>query len=135
MANPPPAGRFRTPISRARGLGASHHGVGHFVTERVSGLALIPLALWGLFAGLRLAGIGYEGAVDWVSIPLNTALLCLLIVVALVHLKGAVQVVIEDYVEGFVIKSILVVGNLFLCVLGGAVGVVSILKVAFTGAF
>ncbi|MGR4865558.1 succinate dehydrogenase, hydrophobic membrane anchor protein [Caulobacter sp. LARHSG274] len=135
MANPPTAGRFRTPISRARGLGASHHGVGHFVTERVSGLALIPLALWGLFAGLRLAGIGYEGAVDWVSIPLNTALLCLLIVVALVHLKGAVQVVIEDYVEGFVIKSILVVGNLFLCVLGGAVGVVSILKVAFTGAF
>lgn len=135
MANPSTAGRFRTPISRARGLGASHHGVGHFIIERVSGLALIPLALWGLFAGLRLAGIGYEGAVDWVSIPLNTALLCLLIVVALVHLKGAVQVVIEDYVEGFVIKSILVVGNLFLCVLGGAVGVVSILKVAFTGAF
>jgi succinate dehydrogenase / fumarate reductase membrane anchor subunit len=135
MANPSTAGRFRTPISRARGLGASHHGVGHFITERVTGLALIPLALWGLFAGLRLAGIGYEGAVDWVSIPLNTVLLCLLIVVALVHLKGAVQVVIEDYVEGFVIKSILVVGNLFLCVLGGAVGVVSILKVAFTGAF
>jgi succinate dehydrogenase / fumarate reductase membrane anchor subunit len=135
MANPSTAGRFRTPISRARGLGASHHGVGHFIIERVSGLALIPLTLWGLFAGLRLAGIGYEGAVDWVSIPLNTALLCLLIVVALVHLKGAVQVVIEDYVEGFVIKSILVVGNLFLCVLGGAVGVVSILKVAFTGAF
>jgi succinate dehydrogenase / fumarate reductase membrane anchor subunit len=134
MAGPSSA-RFRTPISRARGLGASHHGVGHFITERVSGIALIPLALWGLFAGLRLAGIGYEGAVDWVSIPLNTALLCLLIVVALVHLKGAVQVVIEDYVEGFVIKSILVVGNLFLCVLGGAVGVVSILKVAFTGAF
>jgi len=135
MANPSIAGRFRTPLSRARGLGASRHGVSHFIVERVSGLALIPLALWALFAGLRLAGIGYEGAVDWVSIPLNTVLLCLLIVVALVHLKGAVQVVIEDYVEGFVIKSVLVVGNLFLCVLGGAVGVVSILKVAFTGAF
>ncbi len=135
MANPSSAGRFRTPISRARGLGASHHGVGHFITERVSGLALIPLALWGVFAGLRLAGIGYEGAIEWVSIPLNAVLLCLLLVVALIHLKGAIQVVIEDYVQGFVIKSILVIGNLFLCVLGGAVGVVSILKVAFTGAF
>ena len=135
MANPSSAGRFRTPISRARGLGASHHGVGHFITERVSGLALIPLALWGVFAGLRLAGIGYEGAIEWVSIPLNAVLLCLLLVVALIHLKGAIQVVIEDYVQGFVIKSVLVIGNLFLCVLGGAVGVVSILKVAFTGAF
>jgi succinate dehydrogenase / fumarate reductase membrane anchor subunit len=135
MANPSSAGRFRTPISRARGLGASHHGVGHFITERVSGLALIPLALWGVFAGLRLAGIGYEGAIEWVSIPLNTVLLCLLLVVALIHLKGAIQLVIEDYIQGFVIKSVLVIGNLFLCVLGGAVGVVAILKVAFTGAF
>jgi succinate dehydrogenase / fumarate reductase membrane anchor subunit len=135
MANPSSAGRFRTAISRARGLGASHHGVGHFITERVSGLALIPLALWGVFAGLRLAGIGYEGAIEWVSIPLNTVLLCLLLVVALIHLKGAIQLVIEDYIQGFVIKSVLVIGNLFLCVLGGAVGVVAILKVAFTGAF
>lgn len=135
MANSSSAGRFRTAISRARGLGASHHGVGHFITERVSGLALIPLALWGVFAGLRLAGIGYEGAIDWVSIPLNTVLLCLLLVVGLIHLKGAIQLVIEDYIQGFVIKSVLVIGNLFLCVLGGAVGVVAILKVAFTGAF
>jgi succinate dehydrogenase / fumarate reductase membrane anchor subunit len=129
------AGRFRTPMSRARGLGASKHGVGHFITERVSGLALIPLSLWGLFAALRLASLGYEGAAPWVAIPHNTVLLCLLIVVALIHLRGAVQVVIEDYIEGFVLKSVLVIGNLFLCVLGGAVGVVSILKVAFTGAF
>ena len=135
MAGPSSSARYRTPMSRARGLGASHHGVGHFITERVSGIALVPLALWGLFAVLRLAALGFDGAAEWVAIPHNTVLLCLLIVVALVHLKGAVQVVIEDYVEGFVIKSILVVGNLFLCVLGGAVGVVSILKVAFTGAF
>ena len=135
MAGPSSAGRFRTAISRARGLGASHHGVGHFITERVSGLALIPLALWGVFAGLRLAGIGYEGAIEWVAIPLNTVLLSLLLVVALIHLKGAIQLVIEDYIQGFLIKSVLVIGNLFLCVLGGAVGVVAILKVAFTGAF
>jgi len=135
MAGPSLSARFRTPMSRARGLGASHHGVGHFITERVSGVALIPLTLWGLFAGLRLASLDYAGAAAWVAIPHNTVLLCLLIIAALIHLKSAVQVVIEDYVQGFVIKSALVIGNLFVCVLGGAVGVVSILKVAFTGAF
>ena len=133
MANPSSA-RFRTPISRARGLGASHHGVGHFITERVSGIALIPLALWGLFAGLRLAGLDFDGAAQWVAIPHNTVLLCLLIVVALIHLKGAVQVVIEDYIPDFTTKTVLVLANLFVCVLGGALGVVAILKVAFTGA-
>jgi len=135
MAGPSLSARFRTPMSRARGLGASHHGVGHFITERVSGVALIPLTLWGLFAGLRLASLDYAGAAAWVAIPHNTVLLCLLIIAALIHLKSAVQVVIEDYIHGFVIKSALVIGNLFVCVLGGAVGIVSILKVAFTGAF
>jgi succinate dehydrogenase / fumarate reductase membrane anchor subunit len=121
-------------MSRARGLGASRHGVGHFITERVSGLALIPLSLWAVFAGLRLASLGFDGAAEWVSIPHNTVLLSLLIVVALIHLKGAVQVVIEDYIPDFTLKTVLVVANLFVCVLGGALGVVAILKVAFTGA-
>jgi len=134
MAGPSSAGRFRTPMSRARGLGASRHGVGHFITERVSGLALIPLSLWAVFAGLRLASLGFDGAAEWVSIPHNTVLLSLLIVVALIHLKGAVQVVIEDYIPDFTLKTVLVVANLFVCVLGGALGVVAILKVAFTGA-
>ena len=134
MAGPSSAGRFRTPMSRARGLGASRHGVSHFITERVSGLALIPLSLWAVFAGLRLASLGFDGAAEWVSIPHNTVLLILLIVVALIHLKGAVQVVIEDYFPDFTLKTVLVVANLFVCVLGGALGVVAILKVAFTGA-
>ena len=134
MANPSSAGRFRTPMSRARGLGASRHGVAHFITERVSGVALIPLALWGLFAALRLASLDFAGAATWVAIPHNTVLLCLLLVVALIHLKGAVQVVIEDYVPDFTTKTVLVLANLFVCVLGGALGVVAILKVAFTGA-
>lgn len=135
MAGPSSANRFRTPMSRARGLGASRHGVSHFITERVSGLALIPLSLWAVFAGLRLASLGFDGAVEWVSIPHNTVLLSLLIVVALIHLKGAVQVVIEDYIPDFTLKTVLVLANLFVCVLGGALGVVAILKVAFTGAF
>jgi len=135
MAGPSSSARFRTPMSRARGLGASHHGVGHFITERVTGIALIPLALWGLFAVLRLASLGFDGAVEWVSIPHNTVLLSLLIVVALINLKGHVQVVIEDYIPDFTLKTVLVLANLFVCVLGGALGVVAILKVAFTGAF
>ena len=134
MAGPSSANRFRTPMSRARGLGASRHGVSHFITERVSGMALIALSLWAVFAGLRLASLGFDGAAEWVGAPHNTVLLCLLIVVALIHLKGAVQVVIEDYIPDFTLKTVLVLANLFVCVLGGALGVVAILKVAFTGA-
>ncbi|PVM84365.1 succinate dehydrogenase, hydrophobic membrane anchor protein [Caulobacter endophyticus] len=126
--------QFRTPLSRARGLGASHHGVGHFIAERVSGLALIPLFLWGAFAGIRLAGSDFDTVAAWVAIPINAVLLSLLFIALLVHLKNAIQVVIEDYVVAFAPKAALVIGNLFLCMLAGAAGIVSILKIAFTGA-
>ena len=127
--------RFRTPLSRARGTGASRHGVSHFITERVSGLALAPLSLWAVFAGLKLAAGDFEGAAIWLASPVNAVLLCLLLVTALIHLQSAVQVVIEDYIHKFTTKSALVILNVFVCVLSGALGVFSILKVALTGAF
>lgn len=124
--------QFRTPLSRARGMGASRHGVSHFITERVSGLALAPLSIWGVFAALKLIGADQQTAAVWVSQPVNAVLLGLLLISALIHLSNAVQVVIEDYVHRFTSKSALVIGNLFVCVLAGAVGIFSILKVALT---
>lgn len=126
---------FRTPLSRARGLGAAKHGVGHFIAERVSGLALLPLGIWGVFAAVRLAGKDWALATAWVAQPLNAVLLGLLIVVGFYHLRLAIQVVIEDYVYGFVSKTALLLLNLAVSVLGAALGVFAILKVALTGAF
>jgi succinate dehydrogenase / fumarate reductase membrane anchor subunit len=124
--------QFRTPLSRARGLGASRHGVSHFITERVSGLALAPLSLWGVYSALKLIGADQHTVAAWIGQPLNAVLLGLLLISALIHLSNAVQVVIEDYIHGFTGKSALVIGNLFVCVLAGAVGIFSILKVALT---
>ena len=123
---------YRTPLSRARGLGASRHGVSHFITERVSGLALAPLSIWGVFAALKLIGADQHTAAAWIGQPVNAVLLGLLLISALIHLSNAVQVVIEDYIHQFTSKSALVIGNLFVCVLAGAVGIFSILKVALT---
>lgn len=124
--------QFRTPLSRARGMGASRHGVGHFITERVSALALAPLTVWGAYAALKQVRAPHDVVVQWMAQPVNAVLLSLLLIAALVHLQGAVQVVIEDYIERFTTKTALVIGNLFVCVLAGAVGVFSILKVALT---
>lgn len=124
--------QFRTPLSRARGMGSSHHGVSHFITERVSGLALAPLSIWGVYSALKLIGADQHTVATWIGQPVNAVLLGLLLISALVHLQSAVQVVIEDYIYRFTTKSALVIGNLFVCVLAGAVGIFSILKVALT---
>lgn len=126
---------LRTPRARAEGLGAAHHGVSHFIVERVSGMLLVPLGLWGVWAAVSLAGRGYEAASAWITDPVNAVLLSLLLVCALVHLKHAMQVVIEDYIHRFTTKAALLLLNFSVSVLAGALGVFAILKAAFFGAF
>lgn len=126
---------FRTPLSRARGLGSAKHGVGHFIADRVTGLALIPLSIWAAFAGLKIAAGGYVAAVEWLAHPLNAVLLGAFVVIGFMHLRLAIQVVIEDYIDGFVAKSAALIANYLVCALGAALGVFAILKVALLGAF
>lgn len=125
---------YRTPLGRARGKGAAGHGVTHWIAERVSAAALVPLVLWGVFAALRLAGSGYDGAVGWMQeSPLNPVLLGLLIAVSFQHMHGGMRVIVEDYIHKPSTKVALLLLNLFVCALGGALAVFSILKVALGG--
>ena len=124
---------YRTPLSRARGMGAAGHGAGHWLSERVSSLALIPLVLWIAYAALQIAGAGYDGALEWVRNPINAVLLVLLLAIGFAHMHAGMRVVVEDYIERVSTRAVLLVLNLFVCVLGAALAVFSVLKVALSG--
>lgn len=123
---------YRTDHSRARGLGAAKHGAGHWIAERVSAIALIPLCIWIVFAAVRLSTAGYGDAVNFVSNPINASLVFLLIVVTFWHMHAGVRVVIEDYIHETLGKTALLLLNLFICALGATLAAFSILKVAVT---
>ena len=126
---------YRTGLSRARGLGSAKHGVGGFIVERVTSIALIPLVLWAVYSGLYLSVQAYEGAVTWIRSPINAVLLGLLVVVAFWHMHVGMRVIVEDYIHKPVGKASLLLLNLFVCTLGGALALFCILKVAFGGAY
>jgi succinate dehydrogenase / fumarate reductase membrane anchor subunit len=125
---------YRTPLSRARGLGSAKHGVGHWISERVGAVALVPLVLWGVFGVLRLAAGNYDFAVAWIARPLNAVLMVLLIAISFWHMHSGLRVVVEDYIHTTLSKAAILLLNLFVCALGGALAVFSILKVALGGA-
>ncbi|MEI6440515.1 MAG: succinate dehydrogenase, hydrophobic membrane anchor protein [Alphaproteobacteria bacterium] len=125
---------YRTPLGRARGLGAAHHGASHWLAERVSAIALVPLVLWAIFGVLRLATLDYQGAVLWVSSPLNAVLLVLLTATAYWHMHAGMRVIVEDYIHKTLTKAVLLMLNLSVSVLVGVLAIFSILKVALGGA-
>lgn len=129
-ANP----QYRTALSRARGLGSAKQGVNRFISERATGIALVPLSLWAVYAALRVAPVGYEGAVALLQSPINAVLAILLIAISCVHMNAGVAVIIEDYIQDHAGKIGALLLNAGVCWLAGALGVFSILKVAFMGA-
>ena len=124
---------YRTPLSRARGLGSAKHGVGHWISERVAAIALVPLTLWAVFGVLRLAAGDYDFAVAWIHDPLNAVLMVLTIAISFWHMHAGMRVVIEDYIHVALSKVGLTLLSLFVCGLSGALAIFSILKVAFAG--
>lgn len=126
---------YRTGLGRARGLGSAKHGVGQFIIERVTAIALIPLVLWAVYSALILSLATYQGAVIWLRSPVNAVLLVLLLAVGFKHMQVGLRVVIEDYIHKPLGKSICLLLNLFVCAGGAALAIFCVLKVAFGGAF
>jgi succinate dehydrogenase / fumarate reductase membrane anchor subunit len=66
--------------------------------------------------------------------PVNAVLSILLAVAAFMHMKIGLQEVVEDYIHKPGSKTLLLLLNLFVCILGGVLAVFCILKVALAGA-
>ena len=102
---------LRSSLGRVRGLGTAKEGVGHWWSQRLTSLALVPLTVWFVAAVAAHAGADYETMRAWVSSPLVAALLLMLIVATFYHAYLGLQVVMEDYVhhEGLKIGGLLLI--------------------------
>jgi succinate dehydrogenase / fumarate reductase membrane anchor subunit len=121
---------YRTPLGRARGLGSAKHGAGHWVSERVTAIALVPLTVWAVYGVLRLAAGDYGLAVHWIQDPLNATLAVIALAISFWHMHAGMRVIVEDYIHKALTKTTILLINLFVCGLMGALAIVSILKVA-----
>ena len=121
---------YRTPLGRARGLGSAKHGAGHWVSERVSAIALVPLVIWMVYGVIQLAAGDYGFAVQWIGNPLNATLVVLTFAISFWHMHSGVRVVVEDYVHKTGTKTALLLANLFICGFVGALAIFSILRVS-----
>lgn len=90
---------LRSPLKRAAGLGSAHDGVGRWWLERLTAVALVPLALWFVAAIVALGGRGHADVVAWLREPGAALLMVLLLATVFSHLSLGLRVVIEDYVH------------------------------------
>ena len=121
---------MRSDLGRVRGLGTAKEGVHHWWMQRLTAIALIPLTLWFIISIATLNNASYTETVNWLSIPLVSIFMILLVSATLYHALLGVQVVVEDYIhqEGF--KFLLLIGLKFIFLVLGVAAIFSLLKIA-----
>jgi succinate dehydrogenase / fumarate reductase, membrane anchor subunit len=125
---------MESPLGRVRGLGASGEGAHHWWDERLTSIATLLLFIWLIVSLLRLPALDHRTVTEWLAEPLAAVPMLLLIFVTFWHSKLGLQVVVEDYVHEEGDKLFWIVLINFLAVLGGALAMFSVLKIAFAGA-
>jgi succinate dehydrogenase / fumarate reductase membrane anchor subunit len=91
---------LQSPLNKVLGLGSAKEGTGHWWSQRMTAISLIPLTLWFAFSLLSIDHASYPAIVNWIAEPLHSILLILLVISLVYHSSLGLQVVIEDYVHG-----------------------------------
>ncbi len=91
---------LRSPLGRARGMGAAKAGTHHWWLQRVTSVALLPLTIWLVFSLALMPDSTWQQAVAWIGRPFNAVLLLAFLAAGFHHTAAGLQVVIEDYVRG-----------------------------------
>ena len=117
---------LRTWLSVLPGVG--REAVVHWWMQRLTAAALVPLVVWLAFSLALLGNASYEAVVSWLKTPAVTGFLVIFIAVTFYHTKLGVQVIIEDYVGGWLKKASLVLLSAA-CIVCAVAGIVALLKI------
>jgi len=122
---------LRSPLGRVLGKGSAGEGSGHWWSQRVSSLALVPLTLWFAISLVALPSLDYVTVTGWIGGTWTAVLLLLFVLVVAHHSHAGLEVVIGDYLHGNAVKYAALLGSLFAHLLLAAASAFAILRIAF----
>ena len=120
---------LQTPLARVRGLGSAKSGTHHWIAQRVTAIALVPLSIWFILSLVFMPDMSHATATEWVKIPLVATTLLLLIFCLFYHTLLGMQVVFEDYIDCHVRRTVVLVALRLLIFFAAFTAVVAILKI------
>jgi succinate dehydrogenase / fumarate reductase membrane anchor subunit len=126
-------GDSTTPIGKVRGLGSAREGGEHWLTERVTSIALLLLGTWLVASLLMLPGLDHATFTEWLKAPSGAVPMTLFVIVGFKHALDGMKVVVDDYVHDEGNRFAANILFLFLAIGGAALALFALAKIAFGG--
>jgi len=125
--------RYQTDRQRVEGLGSAKDGTHEWWQQRLTAVALVPLAILFVVPLARAIGADYDSVLKIYQSPFNAIVAVLFYLTIMAHLRQGLQEVIVDYVHGKATLTTALLANTLFTTLIGVIGVFSIAKIAFGG--
>jgi succinate dehydrogenase / fumarate reductase, membrane anchor subunit len=122
---------MRTPLGRVRGYGSARSGTEHFIHQRLTALANIPLTIAAVLIVVSLIGHNQAAVAQILGSTVVAIVMLAFIISISYHMKIGMQVIIEDYVHDERAKYALLILNIFFAVAVGFSSIYAILKLSF----
>jgi succinate dehydrogenase / fumarate reductase membrane anchor subunit len=122
---------MRTPLGRVRGHGSAKSGTGHFIHQRLTAIANIPLTIAAVLIVVSLIGHNQAGVRQILGSTVVAIVMLLFIISISYHMKIGMQVIIEDYVHDERTKYALLILNIFFAVAVGFSSIYAIIKLSY----
>ena len=126
-------GESASALGKVRGLGSAGHGGEHWLTERVTSIALLLLGSWFIASLMLLPSLDWHTLTEWLRAPSGAVPMALLIVIGFKHALDGMKVVVDDYVHDEGNRFALNTALLFLAVGGAALALFALARIALGG--
>ena len=80
-------------------MGSKANGSSHWMLERATSIALVPLTFWFIYSILSFSGPAHVDFLVWLKNPTNAGILTVTILTAYHHAALGLHVIIDDYVS------------------------------------
>jgi succinate dehydrogenase / fumarate reductase membrane anchor subunit len=121
---------FKTAYKGVAGLGSAKDGTGHWVSQRLTAIALIPLGAMFIYPLMKSLGAGHDAVLATYSHPFHALIAIGFFVVAFRHLRLGMQEVIVDYIHSERTLMITMIANALVWRGFAVVGAFAVAKIA-----
>lgn len=89
--------RYRSPASKAKGLGSGHSGLHHWMHQRFTSVLMLFFIGWNVQLIASINAVDLSQAIEIIKKPYNILVIALFILTVFYHATLGMQIIIEDY--------------------------------------
>ena len=112
---------------------ATNTGAHHWLMQRVSATALVPLIIWLVVSFVQIIQDPEGSMAVFFAYPFNAVMGILLISSSLYHGSLGIQVIFEDYISCKLMRRVAIVAIHFLSITTAIAGVLAIIRLHLIG--